>query len=54
MKPLPPNQALAAPGKWPVVGERRPRRDDAPWTVTIDGRVDEPRTYGLTVKYLFE
>jgi DMSO/TMAO reductase YedYZ molybdopterin-dependent catalytic subunit len=36
MDTLPPNQRLAAPGKWPVVGEKAPRDDDAPWTVTVD------------------
>jgi DMSO/TMAO reductase YedYZ molybdopterin-dependent catalytic subunit len=41
---LPPNQHLAAPGKWPVVGEKAPRASDAPWTVTITGFVRAPVT----------
>lgn len=32
---LPPGQQLVAPGKWPIVGERRPRADAAPWTITV-------------------
>ncbi len=36
---LPPNQQLVAAGKWPVVGERAPRQDTRPWTVTICGAV---------------
>ncbi|HYD99106.1 MAG TPA: molybdopterin-dependent oxidoreductase [Alphaproteobacteria bacterium] len=44
---LPPNQALAAPGKWPVVGEQAPRADDAPWTVALDGLVEAPQRWSL-------
>lgn len=44
---LPPNQHLAAPGKWPVVGERAPRIDDAPWTVSVDGSVQQSRRWTL-------
>lgn len=45
---LPPNQKLAAPGKWPVVGEKAPRTgDSAPWSVTVHGQVVERRTFGL-------
>ncbi len=44
---LPPHQALAAEGKWPIVGERAPRADGAPWTLTIDGLVAQPRTWTL-------
>lgn len=44
---LPPNQFLAAPGKWPVVGEKSPRPDDAPWSVVVDGLVAEPRRWSL-------
>jgi DMSO/TMAO reductase YedYZ molybdopterin-dependent catalytic subunit len=52
---LPPNQHLAAPGKWPVVGERAPRADDAPWTVTVAGLVAAPRTFTLSeLRQLFE
>lgn len=44
---LPPGQQLAAPGKWPLVGERLPAADDGPWTVSIAGLVAEPRTWSL-------
>ena len=44
---LPPNQRLAAPGKWPVVGERAPRPDDSAWTVTVCGLVNEVKTFSL-------
>ena len=37
---LPPNQHLAAPGKWPAVGEKSPRVSDEPWAVTVDGLID--------------
>jgi len=44
---LPPNQHLAAPGKWPVVGEKAPQASDGPWTVTIAGLVRTPITLPL-------
>jgi hypothetical protein len=44
---LPPNQQLAAPGKWPLVGEKEPRQDTAPWTVTVSGLVSQPITLSL-------
>ncbi len=44
---LPPNQALASPHKWPLVGEHAPRPSPAPWSLTIDGLVDHPRTWSL-------
>ncbi len=34
---LPPKQQLAAPGKWPVVGEKAPRAGDSPWTLAVTG-----------------
>ncbi len=34
---LPPGQQLAAPGKWPTVGERLPPPHDGPWSVQITG-----------------
>ncbi|WP_395095246.1 molybdopterin-dependent oxidoreductase [Armatimonas sp.] len=44
---LPPHQKLAAPGKWPVVGEKAPRVVDlSPWSVTVHGLVAERRTFG--------
>lgn len=45
--PLPPNQHFAAPGKWPLVGEKAPRRSDAPWTVSVDGLVRSPRAWSI-------
>ncbi len=44
---LPPGQQLAAPTKWPVVGERAPKKIDHPWTVAIIGRVAQPFTWTL-------
>jgi DMSO/TMAO reductase YedYZ molybdopterin-dependent catalytic subunit len=45
---LPPNQHLAAPGKWPVVGEKAPRQgDERLWTVTVAGRVEREVTLTL-------
>lgn len=45
---LPPNQALAAEGRWPVVGERAPRGgDDRPWRVSVEGLVTAPRSWSL-------
>ena len=44
---LPPNQQLAAPGRWPVVGEREPRHDDSPWTVSVSGLVRHERNWTL-------
>jgi DMSO/TMAO reductase YedYZ molybdopterin-dependent catalytic subunit len=44
---LPPHQQLAAPGKWPVVGEREPRRSDEPWRVAVAGLVARPRSWTL-------
>ncbi len=45
--PLPPRQQLAAAGKWPTVGERSPRPDDAPWTIQVRGAVARPYTLAL-------
>ena len=45
MSSLPPNQALTT--KWPVVGERSPRADDRPWTVSISGQVEKPQIWTL-------
>jgi DMSO/TMAO reductase YedYZ molybdopterin-dependent catalytic subunit len=39
---LPPGQQLAAPGKWPLVGERNPAESAAPWSVEIGGLVERP------------
>lgn len=42
---LPPNQRLAAPGKWPLVGEKGPRERSDPWTVSVDGLIRRPRSW---------
>jgi len=40
---VPPKQHVAAPGRWPVVGEKRARANDgSDWTLTIDGSVEHP------------
>jgi DMSO/TMAO reductase YedYZ molybdopterin-dependent catalytic subunit len=44
---LPPGQQLVAPGKWPTVGERGPRPDDAPWSVEVIGAADRPCVFTL-------
>lgn len=44
---LPPGQQLAAPGKWPLVGERLPERSSDNWSVSVTGCVHTPRTYSL-------
>jgi DMSO/TMAO reductase YedYZ molybdopterin-dependent catalytic subunit len=45
--PLPPGQQFVARGKWPIVGERAPREDASPWTVTICGLVEHPRAFTM-------
>lgn len=44
---LPPGQQLVAPGKWPPIGEREPRRDSTPWTVAVAGLVARPHAFSL-------
>ena len=44
---LPPGQQLAAPGKWPFVGERSPAESAEPWSVEISGLVDRPLRLSL-------
>jgi DMSO/TMAO reductase YedYZ molybdopterin-dependent catalytic subunit len=44
---LPPNQQLIKTDRWPLVGERRPREDASPWTITICGLVTKSRTFSL-------
>ena len=44
---LPPNQQLVAAGKWPLVGQREPLADARPWTVSVTGAVERPRTWSL-------
>lgn len=48
---LPPGQQLAAPNKWPLIGERGPRPSSDPWTLTISGLVDLPTTFSLDQLY---
>ncbi len=47
MVKLPPNQQLVARNKWPITGEKAPRADDRPWTLTVAGEVAQPRTFSL-------
>ena len=47
MYELPPNQQLVSAGKWPVVGEKAPRRSDTPWIVEVCGLVRNPRIWSL-------
>lgn len=44
---LPPGQQLAAPGKWPVVGEREPAPFGQDWTLQIIGCVAAPQKWSL-------
>ncbi len=44
---LPPGQKLSAPDRWAIVGEKAPRRSDAPWTISVAGLVAEPQTWSL-------
>jgi DMSO/TMAO reductase YedYZ molybdopterin-dependent catalytic subunit len=39
---LPPGQQLAAPGKWPLVGEKMPAKRDDEWTLSVGGCVEAP------------
>jgi DMSO/TMAO reductase YedYZ molybdopterin-dependent catalytic subunit len=43
---LPPGQQLAAPGKWPLVGERSPGPGGA-WRLAICGEVERPLEFDL-------
>lgn len=44
---LPPGQHLVAPGKWPTIGEKIPRDSNAPWTLTVEGKVTNATTFSL-------
>jgi DMSO/TMAO reductase YedYZ molybdopterin-dependent catalytic subunit len=44
---LPPHQQLAAPGKWPAVGERAPADRTGPWLVSVGGLVASPLAFSL-------
>jgi DMSO/TMAO reductase YedYZ molybdopterin-dependent catalytic subunit len=44
---LPPGQQLAAPGKWPLVGERVPPPAPNVWKVEVAGLVESPTTWTL-------
>ncbi|MBX7168375.1 MAG: molybdopterin-dependent oxidoreductase [Pirellulales bacterium] len=39
---LPPGQQLAAPGRWPVIGERAPEQAADPWQLEVTGLVAQP------------
>jgi DMSO/TMAO reductase YedYZ molybdopterin-dependent catalytic subunit len=43
---LPPGQQLAAAGKWPAIGERKPAAGGS-WVVTISGEVEHPQSFSL-------
>jgi DMSO/TMAO reductase YedYZ molybdopterin-dependent catalytic subunit len=45
--PLPPSQQLAAPGKWPIVGERQPAARADSWQVSVGGLVARRRSWSL-------
>jgi DMSO/TMAO reductase YedYZ molybdopterin-dependent catalytic subunit len=47
MTKLPPNQQLVRSGKWPVVGERNPRKDSSPWNISVIGCVKNSQTWSL-------
>src|SRR5687768_17312604 len=47
MNELPPIQQFAAPGKWPIVGERLPAAVESPWTVECAGLVNQPVSWTL-------
>ena len=45
---LPPNQRLAAPGRWPVVGEKASGgNDSSKWGLRVEGLVRQPRSWSL-------
>lgn len=44
--PLPPGQQLAAPGKWPAIGERAPAPGGA-WNLVVCGEVELPLSLDL-------
>lgn len=44
---LPPGQQLAAPGKWPLVGERTPAVGPAGWTISIQGCIEREQEVDL-------
>ncbi|MDF1663744.1 MAG: molybdopterin-dependent oxidoreductase [Planctomycetota bacterium] len=47
MRELPPNQAIVADGKWPVIGEAKPRASSAPWTLSVFGLVKNKQVLTL-------
>lgn len=46
---LPPHQQLAAPDRWPLVGEKAPdpQRANRPWSIVIRGLVERERVWTL-------
>ncbi|MDA7979373.1 MAG: molybdopterin-dependent oxidoreductase [Pirellulales bacterium] len=47
MSKLPANQQLVAANKWPITGEKTPRKDDRPWSLTISGEVAHAQQFSL-------
>ena len=47
MSKLPANQQLVAADKWPITGEKMPRNDDSPWSLTISGEVAHAQHFSL-------
>ena len=46
-RPLPPGQQWAAPGKWPIIGERSPAPWDSPWRLQLTGLVEPTLQFDL-------
>jgi len=46
-KRLPPGQQLVAPGKWPIIGERKPAESEQPWSLEIAGEVAQPMSFSV-------
>ena len=44
---IPPGQQLVAPGKWPIIGERQPAETANPWSLQINGEVEQPISLSL-------
>lgn len=45
---IPPGQQLVAPGKWPVIGEKKPAHENEPWSLTVKGLVGETMSWTLS------
>ena len=44
---IPPGQQLVAPGKWPVIGEKKPAHQNEPWSLTAKGLIANPMSWTL-------